>query len=78
MATLLGVFFVGVSFFPPSALVPGNQTIVSQVALSVFGQNAFYYLSDQQWDPVVAANTAFADFPRLSSVLPGQLYAAQF
>jgi hypothetical protein len=45
MATLLGVFFVGVSFLSNHLhLVPGNQTIVSQVALSVFGQNVFYYV----------------------------------
>ena len=72
MATLLGVFFVGVSFLSNHmGLIPGNQTIVSQVALSVFGQNVFYYIFQiaTMGILVVAANTAFADFPRLSSVL---------
>jgi amino acid transporter len=77
MATLLGVFFVGVSFLSNHLhLVPGNQTIVSQVALSVFGQNVFYYVFQiaTMGILVVAANTAFADFPRLSSVLARDNY----
>jgi amino acid transporter len=77
MATLLGVFFVGVSFLSNHiGLVPGNQTIVSQVALSVFGQNVFYYIFQiaTMGILVVAANTAFADFPRLSSVLARDNY----
>ncbi|HJX35680.1 MAG TPA: APC family permease [Dehalococcoidales bacterium] len=77
MATLLGVFFVGVSFLSNHLhLVPGNQTIVSQVALSVFGQNVFYYIFQitTMGILVVAANTAFADFPRLSSVLARDNY----
>ena len=77
MATLLGVFFVGVSFLSNHLhLVPGNQTIVSQVALSVFGQNVFYYVFQiaTMGILVVAANTAFADFQRLSSVLARDNY----
>jgi len=77
MATLLGVFFVGVSFLSNHmGLVPGSQTIVSQVALSVFGQNVFYYIFQiaTMGILVVAANTAFADFPRLSSVLARDNY----
>jgi amino acid transporter len=72
MATLLAVFFVGVSFLSNHmGLVPGNQSIVSQVALAVFGQNAFYYIFQIATMAVlvIAANTAFADFPRLSSIL---------
>ena len=72
MASLLGLFFVGVSFLSNHmGLVPGNQSIVSQVALAVFGQNAFYYIFQVATMAVlvVAANTAFADFPRLSSIL---------
>lgn len=72
MASLLGVFFMGVSYLSAHmGLVPGNQSIVSQVALAVFGQNAFYYIFQiaTMGILIVAANTAFADFPRLSSVL---------
>jgi amino acid transporter len=77
MATLLAVFFVGVSFLSNHmGLVPGNQSIVSQVALAVFGQNAFYYIFQVATMAilVVAANTAFADFPRLSSILARDNY----
>jgi hypothetical protein len=72
MATLLGLFFLGVSYLTTHmGLVPGDQTIVSQVALAVFGNNAFYYIFQiaTMGILVIAANTAFADFPRLSSVL---------
>ncbi len=72
MATLLGLFFVGVSYFATHMhLVPGNESIISQVALAVFGQNAAYYVFQiaTMGILVVAANTAFADFPRLSSIL---------
>ena len=72
MATLLGVFFVGVSYFAVHMhLVPGSESIISQVALGVLGQNAAYYIFQiaTMGILVVAANTAFADFPRLSSVL---------
>ena len=72
MATLLGVFFVGVSYLATHMrLVPGDQSIVSQVALSVFGRNAFYYVFQvaTMGILVIAANTAFSGFPRLSWVL---------
>ncbi len=72
MATLLGAFFLGITFLATHMhLVPGNQTIISQVALAVFGKNIFYYVFQFATVGVlvVAANTAFADFPRLASVL---------
>jgi amino acid transporter len=77
MASLLAVFFVGVSFLSNHiGLVPGDQSIVSQVALAVFGQNAIYYIFQIATMAilVVAANTAFADFPRLSSILARDNY----
>jgi amino acid transporter len=72
MAILLGSFFVGVSYFATHLqLVPGSESIISQVAQAVFGRNAAYYVFQiaTMGILVVAANTAFADFPRLSSVL---------
>jgi amino acid transporter len=74
MATLLGTFFLGITFLATHMhLVPvaGKETIISQVALGVFGHNIFYYLFQfaTVCILVVAANTAFVDFPRLSSVL---------
>ena len=72
MASLLGIFFLGITYLATHMhLVPGKETIISQVALAVFGRNAFYYIFQFATVGilVVAANTAFADFPRLSSVL---------
>jgi amino acid transporter len=72
MATMLGIFFLGITFLADHlGLSPGRETIISQVALAVFGRNAFYYIFQFATVGilVVAANTAFADFPRLSSIL---------
>jgi len=77
MATLLGVFFVGVSFLATQLrIVPGEQSVISQVALSVFGNNTFYFIFQIATMAilVIAANTAFADFPRLSSFLARDNY----
>jgi amino acid transporter len=77
MASLLGVFFLGISFLATNmGLAPGNETIISQIALAVFGHNLFYYIFQIATIGVlvVAANTAFADFPRLSSVLARDNY----
>ena len=72
MATLLGIFFLGITFLADHlGLSPGNETIISQVALAVFGRNAFYYIFQFATVGilVVAANTAFSGFPRLTSML---------
>ncbi len=72
MAVLLGTFYIGLSYLTVHmGLVPGQATIISQVAVAVFGQNAMYYIFQIATMAilVIAANTAFADFPRLSSVL---------
>lgn len=77
MATVLGVAFLGVSYLAVHLkLVPGEQTIISQIAQAVFGTNVFYYIFQIATTGIliVAANTAFADFPRLSSVLARDNY----
>ena len=77
MAALLGVFFLGVSYLSMHmGLVPSDETIISQVARAVFGTNAFYIVFQVATVGilVIAANTAFADFPRLSSVLARDNY----
>ena len=77
MAILLSTFFLGVSFLSTRmGLVPGEETVISQIALSVFGNNAFYYVFQiaTMGILVIAGNTAFADFPRLSSVLARDNY----
>jgi amino acid transporter len=77
MAGLLGVFFLGVSYLSMHmGLVPGEETIISQVAKAVFGTGAFYIVFQiaTMGILVIAANTAFADFPRLSSILARDNY----
>jgi amino acid transporter len=77
MATLLGVFFLGVSYLAMQlGIVPGEETIISQIAGAVFGVNIFYYIFQfaTMGILVIAANTAFADFPRLASVLARDNY----
>jgi amino acid transporter len=72
MAFLLGAFYLGISFLATHmGLVPGEETIISQIALAVFGHNIIYYIFQLATIAilVVAGNTAFADFPRLSSIL---------
>lgn len=78
MAALLGVFFLGISFLATRmGLVPNNdETIISQIAAAVFGVGIPYYIFQiaTMGVLVIAANTAFADFPRLSSVLARDNY----
>ncbi|MBI3914957.1 MAG: APC family permease [Chloroflexi bacterium] len=77
MATLLGVSFLGISYLATHmALVPGEETIISQVARAVFGTNALYYIFQiaTMGILIIAGNTAFADFPRLASVLARDNY----
>lgn len=77
MATVLGVAFLGISYLAVHLkLEPGAQTIISQIAQAVFGTTIFYYVFQVATTGIliVAANTAFADFPRLSSVLARDNY----
>ncbi|MGB8645649.1 MAG: APC family permease [Anaerolineae bacterium] len=78
MAALLAVFFLGISALATQmGLVPNdNETIISQIALAVFGVGIPYYIFQiaTMGVLVIAANTAFADFPRLSSVLARDNY----
>jgi len=75
MAALLGTMFIGTSVM---AYLYGvqpheNETVISQFARTIFtnGMGWFYYLiqGTTALILVLAANTSFADFPRLSSLL---------
>ncbi len=84
MAFLLGVIFICITLFAHWAkIVPvADQTIVSQIAHALFNDNPFYYLIQIATALILllAANTPFADFPRLMSLgakdgyLPHQFY----
>ncbi len=73
LATILGFFFLGTSYLAHAYIVvPGaGQTVISQLGRAVFGGGIAYYVLQLATAAIlmVAANTAFADFPRLSSIL---------
>ena len=73
MAVILAFFFLGTSYLAHVyTVIPGaKQTVVSQLGRAIFGQGPLYYLMQIATAAIlmVAANTAFADFPRLSSIL---------
>ncbi|HEU4403060.1 MAG TPA: APC family permease [Candidatus Polarisedimenticolia bacterium] len=73
LGLILGFFFLGSSYLAHIyAVVPGSgQTVISQLGHAVFGSGLLYYLLQAATAAIlmVAANTAFADFPRLSSIL---------
>ncbi|TMF07909.1 MAG: APC family permease [Chloroflexi bacterium] len=73
MAFILGFIFIGVTFLTSRyGLVPNEkETIVSLLGRDVFGDNVLYYAYQAATALVLflAANTSFADFPRLSAIL---------
>jgi amino acid transporter len=83
MAVILGSFFVGITFLVNHyGITPKEgETVVSQLARSIFGGGFFYYLVQAATALILilAANTSYADFPRLASLLgqdrflPGQM-----
>jgi amino acid transporter len=73
MAIILGTLFVGITVLASAlGVVPAeSETVVSQIARRLFGTGALYYLiqASTALILVLAANTSFADFPRLASLL---------
>jgi amino acid transporter len=74
MAVILGVFLVGVTHLAQVLhLAPlDTDTILSQVGRAVYGNGGFFYYALQVATMGIlflGANTSFADFPRLSSIL---------
>ena len=74
-AGIFAVLFLGISFMASSiGIIPDpheENTVLSQIARLVVGDGAFFILIQIATVLVLAlaANTAFADFPRLSSFL---------
>jgi amino acid transporter len=79
MAAVLGTLFIGVSVLASAlGITPlADETVVSQVARRLFGDGFFYFLIQGATTLilVLAANTSFADFPRLNSLLARDRYA---
>ncbi len=74
MAAILGSMFIGISFLADhfNILPVSNETVLSQLAAIVFsGRGAPYFIIQFSTALILilAANTSFQDFPRLSSVM---------
>ncbi|NDD27640.1 MAG: APC family permease [Proteobacteria bacterium] len=75
MAVILGVLFMGMSLLAARTgvvYVEGSAPVVDQLNSIVFGKGTWFYYVLQMSTVailVLAANTSFADFPRLSAVL---------
>ena len=73
MGALVGLMFLGMSILAGiSGAIPSeHETVISQIGRATFGTGPLYYILQfsTMGILVLAANTAFADFPRLSSLL---------
>jgi amino acid transporter len=74
MSTILGVLFLGITFLLHKiGAVPSEaETVISQLARTAFGSRGVLYLSTIAGTTIIlvlATNTAFAGFPRLSAIL---------
>ena len=78
-AAFLGFFLLGVAFLATRyGIVPQpDETVVSILGREVLGKNVLYYAYQVGTAGVLllAANTAFADFPRLSAILAKDRFA---
>ncbi len=84
MISILAVMFAGITFLahqygavPLEQANPGYETVISQIARNVFGgTNAAYYFMQFATMAilVLAANTAYSDFPRLAYFMARDKY----
>lgn len=84
MSIILGSLFLGISYLTShiGAVFSEEETIISQLARTIYDGRGFLYLATIAATTIIlimAANTAFADFPRLGALaahdgfLPRQL-----
>jgi amino acid transporter len=76
MSTILGSLFLGLSFLTGKvhAVFSEEETVISQLARTIFDGKGIPYLmliSGTTIILIMAANTAFADFPRLGALHAG-------
>lgn len=73
MGAILGCFFLGITLLAHVyGIAPVHgETVMSQLSRSVFGNNFMYYGTQVAIALILllAANTSYADFPRLTSLL---------
>lgn len=79
MSTILSVMFLGITFLSNQigAQVSETETIISQLGRTIWGQDSalgfmwYVVLGSTTLILIMAANTAFADFPRLAALQAG-------
>ena len=73
MGVLVAVMFLGLSYLAGvvGATPSDHESVVSQIGRAVYGLGPLYYVLQLSTTGILilAANTSFADFPRLSSIL---------
>jgi amino acid transporter len=74
MSALLGVLFVGITYLLSviGAVPSESETVISQLARTTFGNRGLLYFGTITATTIIlilATNTAFADFPRLSAII---------
>jgi amino acid transporter len=82
MVALLSTMFIGITFLANQFPIylsheEGHVTVLSQIARQIFGEGSlmFYYLQFATLFILsLAANTAYADFPRLASLIAKDRY----
>ncbi|MFL7792163.1 MAG: APC family permease [Anaerolineae bacterium] len=78
MAVLLGIMFLGITFLASSlGIAPTEEeTVVSQIGRLIFGSGLLYIFLQAATALilVLAANTSFVSFPRLSAILAQSRY----
>jgi amino acid transporter len=74
MSSILGSLFLGISFLTRhiGAIPSERETVISQLTRTAFGGQGIFYLGTIAATSVIlimACNTSFADFPRLSALM---------
>jgi amino acid transporter len=73
MGALVATMFLGLSYLGgvAGAIPSDHESVVSQIGRAVYGTGPLYYILQLATTGllILAANTSFADFPRLSSIL---------
>ncbi len=78
MAVILGVLTIGIAYYADYyRILPNeNETVLSQLSRTIFSTGPIYYTIQFATSLILilAANTSFADFPRLSSIMASDRY----
>jgi amino acid transporter len=78
MAFTLAILTIGIAYYAHYyAILPNeNETVLSQLARTIFSKGIVYYMIQfaTALILILAANTSYSDFPRLSSIMANDRY----